>query len=267
MPAFPELEFYERYIDGGFGIWKPLSPNNDAHLALFKESIQSFGANHPFFIDNPDHQPLKWIFSDLSKHVIFLDLSITLTRNTIATSIYEKPQNLYLYIPPHSCHSPGVIKGLIYGCVNRAKALCTNEEDWMPYVQKTFNRLLVRGHSASDLLPIFNLAIDKVFVKRTRRVNIITQPKKIPLFFHLPFNPHDPPGRAIQAAFMDTIIHPPSCNHISLLDTVKLYGGAVDFDELVVCYHRQRNLGDILSPRKLRMGDDFSISDFFARHF
>jgi len=271
VPTFPELEFYERYIDDGFGIWKPLFPNNDACLALFKESIQSFGADHPFFLDNPDHQPLQWIFSDLSKHVIFLDLSITLTRNTIATSIYETPQNLYLYIPPHSCHSPGVIKGLIYGCVTRAKALCTNEDDWMPYVQKTFNRLLVRGHSASDLLPTFNLAIEKILVKRTRRETIIAhlraRNKKIPLFFHLPFNPHDPPGHTIQAAFMDTIIHPPSSNHISLLDTIKLHGGAVDFDELVVCYHRQRNLGDILSPRKLRMGDDYSISDVFARHF
>jgi len=69
------------------------------------------------------------------------------------------------------------------------------------------------------------------------------------------------------AAFMDTIIHPPSSIHISLLDTIKLHGGAVDFDELVVCYYRQRNLGDILSPRKLRMGDNLSIADFFAHHF
>jgi len=58
VPTFPELEFYERYINDGFSIWKPLFPNNDAYLALFKESIQSFGANHPFFLDNPDHQPL-----------------------------------------------------------------------------------------------------------------------------------------------------------------------------------------------------------------
>jgi len=103
----------------------------------------------------------------------------------------EKLQNLYLYIPPHSCHSPGVIKGLIYGCVNRAKALCTNEDDWMPYIQKTFNRLLIRGHSASDLLPTFNLVIEKIFVKRTHCETIIAhlhaQNKEIPLFFHLPF--------------------------------------------------------------------------------
>ena len=99
---------------------------------------------------------------------------------------------------------------------------------------------LVRGHSASDLLPTFNLAIEKIFVKRTRREIIIAhlraRNKKIPLFSHLPFNPHDPPGRTIQAAFMDTIIHPPSSNHISLLDTIKLHGGAVDFDEhFTVC--------------------------------
>ena len=136
------------------------------------------------------HQPLQWIFSDMSKHVIFLDLNITLSRNTIATSIYEKLQNLYLYIPPHSsCHSPVVIKGLIYGCVNCAKALCTNEKDWLPYVQKTFNPLLLRGHSASNLLPTFNLAIVKIFIKRTHHEFIIAclhaQNKKIPLFFQL----------------------------------------------------------------------------------
>jgi len=37
-----------------------------------------------------------------------------------------------------------------------------------------FNRLLVRGHSASNLLPTFNLAIEKIFVKELI-VNILLQ--------------------------------------------------------------------------------------------
>jgi hypothetical protein len=32
---------------------------------------------------------------------------------------YEKPTNLFLYIPPTSAHSPGVLKRIIFGNVHR----------------------------------------------------------------------------------------------------------------------------------------------------
>ena len=58
--------------------------------------------------------------------VVFLDLNLRIdTDGKVHSCIYEKDLNLYLYIVPHSCHSKGSIKGMIWGMVLRAKSLCT----------------------------------------------------------------------------------------------------------------------------------------------
>ena len=42
---------------------------------------------------------------------------------------------------------------------------------------------------------------------------------------------------------------------ISPIDTMNKNGGPVDFNRLAICYHGQKNLGAILAPRKLCLGD------------
>ncbi len=123
MSEFKEISFYKRYIDDGQGIWNKLSEDDDERWNLFKERVNMFGTNHTFFISNPHHKPLQWTFSERSNNAIFLDLSLKIENGQISSTIYEKPMNLYLYIPPHSCHAPGVVKGLIYGIVYRTKVL------------------------------------------------------------------------------------------------------------------------------------------------
>eukprot|EP00957_Ditylum_brightwellii_P086603 6589536-Ditylum_brightwellii.AAC.1 len=60
-------------------------------------------------------KPLEWTFSKSCKSAIFLDLDISLLENgNICTRIYKKPMNLYSYLPSGSCHSPGLLKGLIH---------------------------------------------------------------------------------------------------------------------------------------------------------
>jgi len=117
---------------------------------------------HPFFRNNAHQRPLAWTFSTRECNAIFLDLNIKIEGDRITTSnIYEKELNLYLYIPPHSCHSPGVVTGLIFGAVYRANALCTNPDDRMPFIRKTYRRLLDRRHLAKDIQPLFLQAIQK----------------------------------------------------------------------------------------------------------
>ncbi len=53
-------------------------------------------------------------FEEPSHEVTYLDLTITLKRGRISTKTYQKPMNLYLYIPPHSAHPPGMIKDAVY---------------------------------------------------------------------------------------------------------------------------------------------------------
>ena len=143
IPQFPELKstFYQRYIDDGLALWTPCSSpiDNENRFLLFKNTINDFGRDHTFFRSNEFHKPLQWEFSKRAKSVIFLDLTISLDKSgTIHTTIYEKKLNLYLYLPPHSCHSPGVLKGLIFGIVYRAKALCTIIADQTPFIKKSY---------------------------------------------------------------------------------------------------------------------------------
>ena len=264
VPEFPELQLYTRYIDDCYGMWTHAT-NTDLDTnrwTLFQNRMNAFGTNHHFFHSNQHFRPLTWEFEERSNEVIFLDLRISILNGHINTTIYEKPLNLHLYIPPHSCHSPGVLKGLIFGFAKRAKALCTTHEDRIPFMKKTFMRLLDRGHDPATLRPIFHEALkvfnDTPIARKKKRTNK-------PLFLHLPYNPADPPSSRIQRAFQNSIVQPPGDARITDLQTMNDFGGTADFDSLIVCYHGQRNLGNILSPRKLRLGPSYSIDATIAK--
>ena len=49
---------------------------------------------------------LTWEFNPPSDKVDFMDLTISIHKGKITTSLFEKPLNLQLYIPPHSAHPP-----------------------------------------------------------------------------------------------------------------------------------------------------------------
>ena len=85
-----------------------------------------------------------------------------------------------------------------------------------------------------------------------------------PLFLHLKYNPSDPSPHKLQSVFKDTIVQPKGKDHISQVNTYNKYQGKADFDRAIICYSSQKCLGDLLSPRKHRFGDDFSVADFYT---
>ena len=247
---YDELKYYSRYIDDGLGIWSQLSPKamDEQRWNEFQKEINSFGKDHTFFQQNPNYKPLEWEFSPRSSTAIFLDLTINIKDKKIATTIFEKKLNLHLYIPPHSCHSPGTTKSLIYGTIKRAKSLCTDSKDVAPYIIKTHDRLVARGHNSTDIKRMIMEALHAPEPKHG------TKKKDTPsLFLHLPFNPMDPQSRLIQRAFKDTILQP-NDQHISSIHPVP-------FKRLTICYHGQKKLGDALAPRRLRLGE-YLVSTF-----
>ena len=264
IPQFPELAYYRRYIDDGFGVWTPLEgstrQNDDARFNRFKSLMDDFGSTHPFFI-NSTHTPLRWEFTERSDSAIFLDLNLSIDQfGTIYSKIYEKDLNLYLYIVPHSCHSLGSIKGTIWGMVHRAKALCTNESDYEPFLRKCYNRLLARGHQKQNLLPVFNQAISSVIHKTCVSPRSDSQTRKENLMFHRKIHPNDPPSRAIHQSFRTNIISPMGKTDIQQIDCPG--GSQVQFRDLTISYHGQKNLKSILAPRRGRFPDDFKVSTF-----
>ena len=61
--------------------------------------------------------------------------------------------NLYLYIPPHFSHPPGVLTGLVPGNILWIHSLCS-KQDYIDLCMKEFYaRLLVRGYQRDLLIP------------------------------------------------------------------------------------------------------------------
>ena len=106
------LPHYFHFIDDKLGIWllntDPVTSNNDYDVKFmeFKKDLDKFGL-------------LRWTCEDLTNEIIYLDLVIRLDDGKFKFKTYQKALNLYLYIPPHSTHPPGVQKSLIFGCLQK----------------------------------------------------------------------------------------------------------------------------------------------------
>eukprot|EP00804_Cyclotella_cryptica_P008344 CCRYP_018336-RA/>CCRYP_018336-RA protein AED:0.30 eAED:0.30 QI:0/-1/0/1/-1/0/1/0/123 len=91
-----QVLFYRRFIDDIIGIWvcKEDTERNNALWARFTYDLQQWYG-------------LEWEFSPLSRSCQYMDLTLTLSGGTIHSTLFEKPQNLYLYLPPPTPHIPG----------------------------------------------------------------------------------------------------------------------------------------------------------------
>ena len=69
------------------------------------------------------------------------------------------------------------------------------------------------------------------------------------VFLHLPFHPESPPSRMVQRAWKQNVSRP--IWKRKLRDVKNHVGGKVGVDRLTVAYHRDHNLGNLLSYRDL----------------
>ena len=242
---FTNLGFYRRFIDDVIGIWtpNPCPITNETLWNAFKHDMQQWHGLH-------------WTFEDLSTSVNFMDLTISITNGRLTTTVYEKPQNLYLYLPPHSSHPRGIETGLIYGQVRRIRRLCSNKDDSDTYIKRLFQRLVARGHKPESLVPIFTRAefdmtyplkhkdthLDRTNSQRQRQTDRA-------LFFHMKYHPEDPPRRLIQHLWQQYVAKPPNETPLSQLTNNE--GNPICSDRLIVAYSCHLNLRNIFSVRNI----------------
>ena len=141
---------YYRYIDDVFGIFK-----NEAEAT---EYITAFNKLRP--------QSIKLITTHLGTTVDFLDLTIHLGERYAATqradiTLFQKPQNSYLYLPKCSFHNQSVFKFTIIATINRYRVNCTNDTEFNNYVTLFYQRLKARGYEDCYLLAIINRNISR----------------------------------------------------------------------------------------------------------
>ena len=76
--------------------------------------------------------------------------------------------NLYLYIPLHSAHPPGVLTRLVPGNILRIHSLCSKQDDIDLHMKRIYARLLDREYQRDLLIPAFTKGITgaRSFIKR-----------------------------------------------------------------------------------------------------
>jgi hypothetical protein len=230
-----QLLYFKRFIDDIFGIWI----GNNEQWSSFKSDLNTFGS-------------LRWEASPLANTAIFLDLEIKLTADQrIETKTYQKPQNLFLYIPPASAHAPGVIKSTVFGNLQRFWNQNSNISDYQTVTKEFAKHLELRGHDREQIRKLFAEAAAMIDRKRTtssipqRRMTSHADPSNT-LFLHQEYHPRGISRRMIRRVYRET------------LEAVS------GFDRFVVAYSRPRNLRDVLMRSKLSEPAGHRASDIIA---
>jgi hypothetical protein len=254
LTRYPELYFYRRYIDDIIGIWVPIDPTSDDNRwKQYQQELNSFGK-------------LKWEVSERTQKINYLDLTIRINNdNTITTDLYEKPHNLYLYLPAHSNHPKGNMKGLIYGSLYRIHKLTSDPLTRHQHVQNLYSRLLARGYDKTELLTAITDANkrygqsdqNKFTTSNDTDEEAATENR---CYFHIPYHPLDPTSNTIQEVFRREIQFPSGITPLHHLQNHKKTD--IGINRLIVAYHRPPNIGNLLSPRIMKAENGPTVSSY-----
>ena len=246
LPRWTEqVLFYRRFIDDIIGIWlcdENIEHNNDL-WAQFKNDLQQWYG-------------LEWEFSPLSISCNYMDLALTVTNGAIHSTLFEKPQNLYLYLPPHSSHPKGPLQSLILGNVLRIHRLCSSPQEVRKHTRAFFRRLVNRGHNTTTLTPLFHKATHNAlaFMSRSNDDQDLRHRSKqdkldSTIFLHLQYHPQDPTARELQHIWHETVATPP--NEIPLHNLTNIDGIQIPIQSLTIAYSRPPNLRNQFSVRNI----------------
>jgi hypothetical protein len=224
---------HSRFIDDVWFIW--IGPQDEVWDQLLHD-YNDFGI-------------LRWEFNDPAPQVDFLDLPLWIENDRILTKTYQKTNNPYLYIPAHSAHTPGLIKGLVYGLLRRYYYQNSKDSDFVHFKNLLFNRLLARGWDRAVLSPIFSTSLEKIKTSSklppAPKGNATLEER---LFFHLQYHPCDIPRSDIRKFYSE-----------ELEDVVKK---EIGIDLFTIAYSRATNIGDVISKAKLYEVSGEEVSKF-----
>ena len=246
------LLLYRRFIDDIIGIWIILDEATN---------LQTWN-NFQDAINSPIYK-LDWEFSPLSKQIDFMDLTIRIDNGGIHTSLYEKPSNHHLFIPPHSCHPPGLVRGMVLGMIYRIHHLCSDKDDQRTRAVELYQQLLHRGYSRNVMVPLFKEAIARAVNPLTpvpdneQKANL-----RRSLFFHLKYHPLNPKSHEIQRAWQHHVANPP--NSRPLAKVRNFSNIEIGVERLIIAYQRPFNLGNLLSYRKLENNSGPLVSSYLG---
>ena len=176
-----------------------------------------------------------------------MDFTVTLRHNIpIRTRFYEKALNLYLYLPPHTCHPPGILSGTIAGMILRILQLTSDRNDCHVLFCNFFWHLCLHGYSPQTLRPLFSQHTACAAQSST----CINQPIYPQLFFHLPFHSLNPLSFRIQCAFMEHILKPTGKPKLPSIKNSMAQPFSVL--RMIIANHCLQNIGNYVAPQRFK---------------
>ena len=191
---------------------------------------------------------LTWEFNAPSDRVDFMDLTISIKNGQISTSLFEKPLNLHLYIPPHSAHPPRLLPGIVHSTLFRIFTLCLDQNDQILRTKFFFKWLQARSYKSNQIKPLFFKAITRA--QSYSGPSNTTNNDHTAVIFHLPFHPNDPPSYKIQQAWHDTIASPKYHMPLANIRNPKSKEKC-KIECMIIAYRCPMNIGNLLSHRNL----------------
>ena len=230
------LLFLKRFIDDGIGIWlhHPDPAEDERRWKEFQNVVARGG--------------LAWDFSKRSNQIDFMDVTISLVDNRVEFKLFEKPLALHLYLPPHSSHPPGVIKGLVMGEVLRIFQLCSHDSDIGNYLSEFFRRLLDRGYQAESLCPLFIKAVSNAKnylslreVQRRKIKAAKAEANKRRVYLKIPYYPSEISRKDIQHLWYNLVANPDGKTPLNQLPSNNLSPigpglAKMPVDQLIIAY-------------------------------
>ena len=199
---------------------------------------------------------LEWMFKSPRKKLVFMDMTIQIKGSKIITTIYAKPLALYQYIPPNSCHPPGVLTGLIFGQILRIYQLCSRSKDIDKELSLFHMRLLQRGYATNKLMPFFEKGINNtlLYLFQTQEQRDAVKKAKVGksdkiIFLHIPYHPQNPSSGFVQNIWRNLVLSPLGKENLNQLTNWE--GHHVPIKRFIVTFHRNPNLANSNSYQKL----------------
>lgn len=157
--------YYTRYIDDVFSIFPSATLAND-YVSAFNSFCPS----------------IKFEAVTVGTTGVMLDLEFTLTSqlnpplDRISHKLYQKPRNVYQYIPPTSEHKPSLFKNIVLQELKRYSLASSLDSDFTSITHSFKQRLLARGYDPT----MIDSAIAEVPPRHTLFQNLLTSLDKGP---------------------------------------------------------------------------------------
>ena len=164
---------YKRFLDDIFVV---IDSHNKNLISEFQNELNSL------------HPKIKLLWTPKSTRCNFLDINIWITpKNYIHTNVYQKPLNMYSYLPFKSFHTPSQKTGFIKAEALRYSRICSRKSDFRKMIHLFTIRLQRRGYP----LDIINKALLNVtWENRVLHLFKESESKKnIPLLFKIRYSP------------------------------------------------------------------------------